>query len=87
MITQLKEMDLGLKHFLSRKLSKDYVKTKGEIIEAALIMGYEEDAVLNALEIFMYCGLIATHQGVLPTGREIFVSDERFQELKAQGNL
>lgn len=89
MLYELENMDKGLKEFLRKKIFEERNASNSDIVYLASMEGYEETQVINALNVFMYSGLIGEHQGILPLPKvtDFLASDTRYQELLSQKYL
>lgn len=89
MIEKLREIDVDLRDLLCKNLYEGRVANKSDIVEISLLKGYEERVTLDALDVFLYCGLIDQPQILIPgfPNIDFLIVDARYNELKAKGFL
>jgi hypothetical protein len=88
MIEQLKDMDADLKEFICKKLFEERIGIKNEIINESIMDGFDEQDVLNGLDIFLYNELISIPMVPNPVlNKDILINDSKFHELKSKGYL
>ncbi|WP_281202738.1 hypothetical protein LG276_05395 [Cytobacillus kochii] len=88
MIEQLKDMDADLKEFICKKLFEERIGIKNEIINESIMDGFDEQNVLNGLDIFLYNELISIPMVPNPVlNKDILINDSKFHELKSKGYL
>ncbi|MDI7740570.1 hypothetical protein QMK38_01020 [Lysinibacillus fusiformis] len=83
MIEKLKVMDTDLKVFICKKLFEERIGIKNEIINEAIMDGFDEQDVLNGLDNFLNNELISIP--ILPNSvlnKNILINDSKFHELK-----
>ncbi|RKL65080.1 hypothetical protein CR203_22700 [Salipaludibacillus neizhouensis] len=88
MIEQLKDMDADLKVFICKKLFEERIGIKNEIINEAIMAGFDEQDFLNGLDIFLYNELVSIPK--VPNAvlnKDILINDSKFHELKSKGYL
>ncbi|MEI4713456.1 hypothetical protein WAG12_26165 [Bacillus cereus] len=91
MLNKLMEMDENIKEFLYKQLFEKRNAVEMDLIFEGENQGYSQEAILNALDIFMYNGLInkppLNAMSAIPGNYDFFISDTKFIELKSQGYL
>ncbi|PHF65989.1 MULTISPECIES: hypothetical protein [Priestia] len=88
MIEQLRSMDEGLKTFICKKIFEERIGLKNEIVYEGIVSGFDEQDILNGLNIFLYNELITIPiRPHLVSNNDIFINDSKFNELKFNGDL